>query len=309
MNRKACFLLISLGVLWGIPYLLIRVAVIDYHPIIVAFARSAIGAMILLPFALRQKTLASGFRKPGWLLVYTAAEISAPWFLIGFAETQVTSSLAGLIVALTPIFAATLGVVFTQERLGTGRVVGLCLGLVGVIALLGFDDQPIHMWPILALCMSALGYAIGPIIVSRKLADSDTTAVVVASLIVASIIYAPVVPSHWPIRISLNATIAVIALAVFCTALAFKLLFALIAEVGAARATVVAYINPAVAVLLGIAVLNEPFSASLLIGFVFIAAGSYFATLGRSQPSEDALKSNIGTVEGSQVNPQVGNRQ
>jgi drug/metabolite transporter (DMT)-like permease len=287
VSRKAWMLLLSLGILWGIPYLLIRIAVIDYHPVVVAFGRSAIGAAILLPFVLRRNTLASGFRKPGWLLVYTVAEISAPWFLIGFAETRITSSLAGLTVALTPIIAATLGIVLSQERLGAGRILGLCLGLAGVVALLGFDDQPIQIWPVVALGISALGYAVGPIIVSKKLSEVDSTAVVVASLIVASIIYLPVIPSHWPVRISFNATIAVIVLAVFCTALAFKLLFALIAEVGAARATVVAYINPAVAVFLGIVVLNEPFSASLLIGFALIVAGSYFATLGRSQPREE----------------------
>lgn len=291
MSRKAWILFLSLGILWGIPYLLIRIAVIDYHPIIVAFGRSAMGAMILLPFALRRNTLASGFRKPGWLLVYTVAEISAPWFLIGFAETRVTSSLAGLIVALTPIVAATLGVMLSHERLGAGRVLGLCLGLGGVFMLLGFDDRPIQIWPVVALGTSALGYAIGPIIVSKKLSEADATAVVVASLIVASLVYLPVVPSHWPVDISLNATMAVIALAIFCTALAFTLLFSLVAEVGAARATVVAYINPAVAVFLGVVVLNEPFSASLLIGFLFIVAGSYFATRSQPQPNKLDIKS------------------
>jgi drug/metabolite transporter (DMT)-like permease len=278
MSRKAWLLFLALGVIWGVPYLLIRVAVADYHPIIVAFGRAAIGALVLAPFVLRGKGVMAGFRRPGWLILYTLVEISGPWFLIGFAETRVTSSLAGLIIALTPIIAAVLGVALSQERLGTGRLVGLGLGLAGVIALLGFDEQPVELWPALALGLSALGYAIGPIIVVRKLADAEASAVVVASLIVASVLYLPFVPAHWPARITLDASLAVIALAVFCTALAFQMLFALIAEVGAARATVIAYLNPAVAVLLGVLVLGEPLSLALLVGFALIVAGSYFAT-------------------------------
>lgn len=278
MSRKALILFLALGVIWGVPYLLIRVAVADYHPVIVAFGRAAIGALVLLPFALRGKGIMAGFRKPGWLLLYTLVEISGPWFLIGSAETRVTSSLAGLIIALTPIIAAILGVVLSQERLGAGRLAGLALGLAGVVALLGFDEQPVELWPALALGLSALGYAVGPIIVVRKLAEAEASAVVVASLIVASVLYLPFVPAHWPARITLDASLAVTALAVFCTALAFQLLFALIAEVGAARATVIAYLNPAVAVLLGVAVLSEPLSLALLAGFALIVAGSYFAT-------------------------------
>lgn len=283
MSRKALLLFLALGLIWGIPYLLIRVAVVDYHPVIVAFGRAAIGALVLLPFALRGKGIMAGFRKPGWLILYTLVEISGPWFLIGFAETRVTSSLAGLIIALTPIIAAILGVVLSRERLGAARLAGLGLGLAGVAALLGFEEQPVQLVPALALGVSALGYAIGPIIVVRKLADTDAGAVVVASLILASLFYLPFVPAHWPARITLDASLAVIALAVFCTALAFQMLFALIAEVGAARATVIAYLNPAVAVLLGVAILGEPFSLALLVGFALIVAGSYFATARRPE--------------------------
>jgi len=289
MSRTAWLLFLALGVIWGVPYLLIRVAVADYHPLIVAFGRAAIGALVLAPFVLRGKGIMAGFRRPVWLILYTLVEISGPWFLIGFAETRVTSSLAGLIIALTPIIAAILGVALSQERLGTGRLVGLGLGLAGVIALLGFDEQPVELWPALALGLSALGYAVGPIIVARKLADAEASAVVVASLIVAAILYLPFVPAHRPARITLDASLAVIALAVFCTALAFQLLFALIAEVGAARATVIAYLNPAVAVLLGVLVLGEPLSLALLVGFALIVAGSYFATVRKpveAQPDE-----------------------
>ena len=271
--------MIGLGILWGMPYLLIRIAVTDFHPVIVAFWRAVLGALILLPFAWRRNGLASGFSKPWWLVAYTVAEISGPWLLIGSAERHVTSSLAGLIIALTPAIATVVGIVFFQERLLKQRILGLCLGFGGVVVLLGFDDQSPQMLPVLALCLSALGYAIGPIIVDRKLSGVDTTAAVVASLIVASAIYAPFVPTHWPAGFSLDAAAAVVALAIFCTAMAFRMLFALVAEVGPARATVVTYINPAVAALLGVVLLDEPFSAGLCLGFVLILAGSYFSTI------------------------------
>ncbi|MFC5419828.1 DMT family transporter [Bosea eneae] len=288
MSRKALLLFLALGVIWGVPYLLIRIAVADYHPLIVAFGRAAIGALVLLPFAIRGGGIMAGFRKPGWLILFTLAEISGPWFLIGFAETRVTSSLAGLIIALTPILAAILGVVLSQERLGTGRLIGLGLGLAGVVALLGFDEQPTELLPVLALGASAFGYALGPIIVARRLADTDDGAVVVASLIVASVLYLPFVPAYWPARFPLDASLAVLALAIICTALAFQLLFALIAEVGASRATVIAYLNPAVAVLLGVSILGEPFSFALLLGFALIVAGSYFSTARKPLDGEPA---------------------
>lgn len=279
MTRKAWLLLIGLGVLWGIPYFLIRIAVTEFHPVIVAFWRGALGAMILLPFALRRNGLASGFSKPLWLVAYTVAEISGPWFLIAYAELHVTSSLAGLIIALTPTIATVAGLALFNEQFVKQRVLGLCLGLAGVVALLGFDARSTQTLPVLALCLSALGYAIGPIIVARKLSDVDTTAAVVASLIVTSAIYAPFVPLHWPAVFSLNAAVAVVALAIFCTAMAFRMLFALVSEVGPARATVVTYINPAVAALLGVVVLNEPLTVGLCLGFVLILAGSYFSTI------------------------------
>lgn len=278
VGSKAWFLLVALGVLWGIPYLLIRIAVTDYHPIMVAFARSVFGALLLLPYAMSRQRLARGFGKPQWLLAFTVCEISGPWFLIGYAEQFVTSSLAGLVMAVTPIMATVLGVLSSQERLTAQRACGLGLGFAGIAALLGFDGQSVQVLPVLALCLSALGYALGPIIVDRKLADADSTVVLMASLVVASLVYLPFVPAHWPVHFSVSATVSVAALALFCTVLAFQLLFALVSEVGPARATVVTYINPAVAVVLGIVLLNEPFSWGIVFGLVLIVMGSYLAT-------------------------------
>jgi drug/metabolite transporter (DMT)-like permease len=278
MSRKGWLLLVALGVIWGVPYLLIRVAVTDYHPVIVAFGRAVLGAAILMPFALKRGTLLSGFRKPGWLATYTLAEISGPWILIGYAELHVASSTAGLIVALTPIVATALGTISSARATSLRRSFGLGLGLTGVAALLGFDTGQPHWLAFAALTLSALGYAIGPMIVARKLSDEDSLGVVVASLVVAAVVYLPAVPAHWPQSFSIAGSLSVLALAAICTSLAFVVLFALIAEVSAERATIVAYLNPAVAVLLGVVVLGEPFTLGMALGLGLIVSGTFLAT-------------------------------
>jgi drug/metabolite transporter (DMT)-like permease len=292
---------IALGIIWGIPYLLIGIAVRDYSPVFVAFGRALMGALILLPLAFARGVLRSGFRNFGWLIAYTFAEISGPWLLIGYAELHVPTSVAGLIVALTPILAAVLSTVTAGERVSLLRAAGLILGLIGVASLQGLDSARPH-WPAFAvLAVAALGYAAGPIIYAKRLSGNDPISVVTASLFVAALLYAPAIPTHWPESFSVSATIAVLALAALCTATAFLLLFALIAEVGAERSTIIAYINPAVAVLLGVSVLGEPLSAGILLGFALIIAGTYLSArrtgTGRDEAAADAGRS---TARGSQ---------
>lgn len=296
MTRKGWILLVALGVIWGIPYLLIQVAVRDYSPVIVAFGRAVMGALILLPFAIGNGSFRSGFRNFGWLTAYTIAEISGPWILIGYAERHVASSTAGLIIALTPIFAAVLGAVSSGHRLSSLQASGLALGLLGVGGLLGFDASESHWLAMAALVLSALGYAVGPLIIDRRLSAEDTLGVVVASLFLAALFYAPAVPSHWPGQFSLTATLAIAALSALCTAVAFVLLFALIGEVGAYRATIVGYINPAVAVLLGVSVLGEPMSLGMLVSFALIVTGTFLAT-GRKRDSDHSTSSSGGARE------------
>lgn len=278
MTRKGWILLLALGVIWGVPYLLIRIAVADYHPVFVAFGRAVVGAAILIPLAARRGVLSAGFRNIGWVALYTVFELSGPWVLIGYAETHVASSTAGLIIALTPTLAAALAMIGSSHALSIKRVLGLVAGLAGVAALMGFDGGQPH-WPAFAaLALAAVGYAAGPLVVARKLAGHDATGVVAASLVLAAIFYLPAVPSQWPSAVSLPATASIVALGALCTAFAFTLMFILIKEVGAARSTLVAYINPAVAVLLGVLVLDEPFSLGTVLGFALIAVGTFLAT-------------------------------
>lgn len=278
MSAKGWMLLVLLGVLWGIPYLLIRIALDVYSPAMIVFGRAVIGAAILMPFAIKRGAFLSGFKRPFWLLAYTLVEICGPWILIGYAELHVPSATAGLLIALTPIFATVIGAAGAAADMSARKIAGLALGLAGVACLLGFDVAHPHWLAYGALCLSALGYAIGPMIVARKLSDGNPLGVVVASLIIASLLYLPVVPAYWPQAFTLAATGSVIALAALSTALAFMLLFALISEVGPIRATMIAYVNPAVAVLLGALVLSEPVSAATIAGFLLIVTGTYFAT-------------------------------
>jgi drug/metabolite transporter (DMT)-like permease len=280
MSARGWILLIALGVIWGMPYLLIRIAVEEMHPVTVAFGRTVLGAIVLLPFALREGSIAAAFRNWHWLLPYTIVEITVPWLLIGYAETRLNSSTTGLLLATIPLIAGLLAVGLGHEQFDRARQAGLVLALAGVGALIGLDIQS-DQWPaMLALFVSALGYAVGPIIVARKLGHLQPLGVVAGSLILAAALYAPFAAFAIPAAITPQAAWSIVGLGVLCTAIAFVLLFALIAEAGAARATLVAYLNPAVAVLLGAAVLDEPLTLGMGLGFLLIIGGSILAAGG-----------------------------
>lgn len=281
MNTRAWMLFLALGIIWGMPYLLIRIAVEDLHPVIVAFGRTAVGALVLLPFAFNGSALSAALRHWKWLLVYTLFEITGPWVLIAYAETRLTSSTAGLIVATTPLIAAAVVAGLGHERIEPRRLLGLALGLCGVAGFMGADIRPGDMPAMLALILSAVGYAIGPIIAARKLSHIDPIGVVTGSLILAFLIYLPAAPFFWPATVSAASAWSVVGLGLLCTAIAFVLLFALIAEVGPARSTVIAYVNPAIALLLGVVILNEPLTIGMAIGFPLIIIGSILGTAGR----------------------------
>lgn len=290
MTRRGWMLFLALSLIWGVPYLLIRIAVQDIDPLVVAFGRTLIGALILLPIALYQRALARVFRRWKPLLLFTLVEISGPWLLLGHAETRLTSSTAGLLIAVVPLIAAVILSRLGHDRLDARRLAGLGIGFAGVAALVGLDIQLSDLPAVGAIALTALGYAIGPIIITRRLADLPPLGVVTASLIIATVLYAPFAPSLWPAHIPADAAWSVLGLAVVCTAAAFLLFFALIAEAGPARATVITYINPAVALLLGVLVLDEPLTMGMAIGFPLVIIGSIMGTASARKtlsPAED----------------------
>ena len=278
MTRRGWLLFLTLGVFWGIPYLFIRVAVTELDPVVVAFGRTALGALLLLPLAIRARALRPLL--PYWriLLLYTAIEIIGPWVLLGHAETRLNSSTTGLLIAMVPMVAAIILTVTGHDRLDVRRVAGLVLGLAGVALLVGLDVEFDELISIGQVMLVVLGYAIGPIIISRRLADLPSIGVVTGSLLIAAVAYTPFAVFLWPTHISARAAGSVVVLAVVCTAAAFLVMFALIAEAGPARMTLITYVNPAVAILLGAVVLNEPITVGLAIGFPLIIIGSILGT-------------------------------
>jgi drug/metabolite transporter (DMT)-like permease len=214
------------------------------------------------------------------LLAFAAIEIALPWILLGAAETEISSSLTGLLIAAVPLVATVIALTTgARERPGAQTAVGLLLGVAGVAAIVGVSVEGASLVPIAEVALVAVCYAIGPVILQRWLAELPPLGVIAASLGVTTVVYAPIaafsVPEQAP---SATAIGSVVALAVVCTALAFLLFFALIAEIGPVRATVITYVNPAVAALLGVAILGEDFTVGMGLGFALVLAGSVLAT-------------------------------
>jgi drug/metabolite transporter (DMT)-like permease len=282
MSRRGWILFSAMCLIWGIPYLLIKIAVAELEPATLVLARTALGAVILCPIAFATGQFRGLWALRGPLVLYTLVEICGPFILLGYAETHLTSSLTGLLVSAVPLVGAVIARFTGQhERLGPWRLTGLLFGVAGVAALVGLDLGTAQVPALLAMVGVALGYAIGPVILQRRLSEQPGLGVVAASLALAALIYlpsgTPQAPDAWP---SGDVVAAVVVLAVVCTALAFLVFFRLIAEVGPARATVITYVNPAVAVLLGVVVLDEAFTLGTGIGFVLVLAGSVLATSG-----------------------------
>lgn len=278
MTRRGWILFIALSIIWGVPYLMIKVAVTEIDPVVVAFGRTLLGSLLLLPIAIRVRALRPVLACWKWLLLYTLVEMVGPWWLLGHAETRLTSSTAGLLLAVVPLIAAVILFSTGRDRLDVRRVIGLGIGLAGVCALVGLDIHLDDLLSVGAVMLTAVGYAIGPIIINRKLADLPPMGVITGSLLVATVIFAPFAAWLRPDHVSAAAGWSVVGLAVLCTAVAFVVFFALIAEAGPARATVITYINPAVAILLGVLILGEHFTVGIAIGFPLVILGSVLAT-------------------------------
>jgi drug/metabolite transporter (DMT)-like permease len=279
------FALMSL--IWGVPYLFIKVADGGVSVPVLVFARVSVAAALLLPLALRSRQFAGLWRHWRWLVVFACVEMIGPWALLSDAERHLSSSMTGLLIASVPI----IGVVLARltggaERLTVVRWAGLLTGLAGVALLAGRGALGGGAWPVTEVMLVALGYATGPLIASRKLSELPVLGVNAFCLGFAAIVYAPAAALSWPATIPSVPVLASLAgLAVLCTAVAFVLFFKLIAEVGPARATVITYVNPAVAVALGVAVLGEPLTGEIVAAFGLILAGSVLAT----RPSRPGL--------------------
>ena len=288
MTRRGWLLFAAMAIIWGVPYLLIKVAVAELTPASLVFLRTVVGGAILVPLALARGDIGPLFRRWRWVVAYTIVEVAAPWILLSDAERRLSSSLAGLLIAGVPLVGAMLvWIVGGDDRLDLRRVAGLLVGLVGVALVVGLDVATDDLLAVGEVGLVVLGYAVGPMIIAARLQGVPAAVVVAASLALTALIYAPIGIAQLPGRLpTTQVLLSVAVLGVVCTALAFLLFFALIAEVGPIRATIITYFNPAVAIVLGVTVLGESLTAGIAIGFTLIAIGSFVATRrGRGMPA------------------------
>ncbi len=300
MTARGWFLFALMGVVWGIPYLMIKVAVEAVSPSMVVFTRCAVGAALLLPFAIRQggltRTLRSHWRP---MLAFACIEIMGPWWTLTDAERHLSSSTAGLLIAGVPIVGVALSRFFSRgdsrgdatadgERLGIRRMTGLALGLGGVATLTAPHLTGGDTRSLLEVLLTVLGYATAPLIAARHLKDVPSLQLTAPCLALAALVYAPAAATTWPSEPpSARVLAALAALGVICTALAFVAFLELIKEVGPTRTTVFTYVNPAVAVAAGALFLSEPLTPTILAAFALILTGSVLATAGPRRPTPE----------------------
>jgi len=272
-------------VIWGVPYLFIKIAVdAGVPPAFVAWARIALGAALLVPIAARRGAL-RGLRAHFWPIAgYTAAEIAVPFVLIAVGEQHISSSLAAILVATMPLQLALLALWFSPADRPTGlRIVGLVIGLGGVVALLGVDvgGRPNELFGAACVLVATLGYAAAPLIISRRLAHLDPLGPVAAGLVLATIALLPAALLRPPPAMPTAAALVAIAvLGVVCTVMGLIIFFQLITEAGASRASIITYVNPVVAVVVGVLALHEHVGVMSLVGMLLILGGSWLAARG-----------------------------
>lgn len=280
MSKRALvmFSLVCLG--WGVPYFFIKVAVGEVTPAFIIFARTAIASFVLVPLAIHRGALQAALRKWRWVLVFAIIEMMLAWWLLNDAERRVSSSLTGLMIAAVPLFGTLIA------RLGGDksvthpeRLIGLALGMAGVALLLGLDVTAGHadLRSAIQLIVVAACYAIAPAIAARKASDVPGLGLAATSIAVVAVVYALPAYLQRPQHLSAETSWSLVALGLISTAMTFVLFFELIQEIGPVRVTLVTFINPAVAVLLGVIVLAEPLTAGMLWGFPLVLAGSWLA--------------------------------
>ncbi len=293
MSRKGWGLFLALSVIWGTPYLFIRIAVEHVEPSVLVALRVGLAALLLLPIAAARGQFRGIRPYLPWIALFGVVEITGPFLMLGYAETALPSSTTALLIAGVPIVAAVLARSFgLDRRLGITRIAGLAIGISGVAVLVGLDIPGDQWWAVGAAGVTVVGYALGPIVISTRLGGAPPLAVISLALAMNAVIYAPFAWIQRPSEpVPASAWWSIVTLGILCTAIAFLIFFALVAEVGPSRMTVITFLNPAVAITLGVVLLAEPITWGLLIGFPLVLLGSYLATRPDRNPAaavEDA---------------------
>lgn len=311
MTRRGAWAFAFMSTVWGASYLLIKIAIDGGMPAPdIAWLRVALAAVVLVGVAWRSGALRTLGGRWKWIVAYAVFEISIPFPLIAAGEVHVASSLTAIIIASVPLIVTVLSLRFDpSERPTPTRAAGLVIGFGGVIALVGIDvaGSGAELLGAAAIFVGAVGYAIGPMVVKLGMGGLDSRAVMGASLLVATVILAPFAAVDLPSRPpTAGAWAAVAALGLFCTAVAFVVYTVLIREVGTGRATIITYINPLVALVLGVLLLGERPGGGAVVGLVLILVGSWLSTGGRWPPSAAVLRRPRGAVSDDRSDPGGG---
>jgi len=268
------------------PYLFIRIAVEDFSTWTIVFTRVVIGAAVLVPIAIYRKALVPALKAWKYVLAYAALEMIGPWFLITEAERVINSGLAGLLVATVPFFGLLIGIFYQKDKTlkHPKTLAGLAIGFAGIILLVGIDAIAGHVSlpHVFMIILAAIGYAVAPVIVATKIPNVSGVAVNGLAMAIVAVVYAiPAIfslPGEIAAAPPIESWLSLLGLGVICSAIAFVAFFRLVREIGSARATLVTYMNMAVAVLLGIILLAEPITPGILIGMPLVLIGSVLAT-------------------------------
>lgn len=308
VSRKALVLFLSAGVIWGTPYFFIAIAIEHFQTASIVFLRVFLGALVLLPIAVSKGMIARTLRAWPWVLAFAVLEMVGPWWLITEAEREVSSSLAGLLITSVPFIAAFLvGLLGDRSAWHPMTILGLIIGFSGVVALVGLDvfSGLVALSPVLMILGAAVGYAVAPIVANRTPGDVPTLGVIAVSLTMVTLIYAPFAAFTLPEDIMAGPSVAawgsVVVLGLACSALAFVLFFALIRDIGPARASLITYVNLAVAMVLGVVFLSEPLTAGMLAGIPLVVVGSYLASRRRDAYTRKSRRGVPGSSTSSEI--------
>jgi drug/metabolite transporter (DMT)-like permease len=283
MSRRAYFHFAVSGLFWGIPYLLMKVAVRDFPPAVIVCGRVLIGATILIPIAIHQKVLMDAIRGWRFVLPYAIFEMMIPWILITNAEKKISSGLAGLLIATVPIWSTIFASINGDKTVWhSKRLVGIAVGFAGLVGLVGYESifgnsDPLSIGMMLVTAMS---YSFAVNMISIKLPDVSGIAINGLAMVFTAIVYLPFMIKQWPASntVSKEAALSLLTLGIFCTALSFISFFIVMKEIGPARASIGTYVNTAVAVVLGVLILSEPLTLGIIIGLPLVMIGSFLAS-------------------------------
>lgn len=285
-----------MAVIWGIPYLLIRVAVRQLDPGVMVLLRTGPASLLLTPIVVARRQIPVLVKNLRWIIVFAVVEFGVPWYCMATAEKHISSSLTSLLICCVPLFA-----VLAQRLRANGedisrrRYLGLGIGAVGVALLVGLDLRGGSITWIGLMMVVCLGYCIGPMILATKLAHVPGVVVVAGATAFVALCWIPWSVAHWPAHVSGETWSCMAVLSVVCTAAAFLVFFELVKEVGSSRSVVVTYFNTAIAVVLGVVGLHETLTAGIVFGFPLVLVGCIFATSRSKEPASSEL---LGVLSG-----------